>query len=226
MRVAFSFSLIEPLVCVFFLFFSFFFFLFLFRFFLAVGSPPCWSQSYSSQGPFYYEHVHLWLVDFYYSFIYLVSLYDWSMRAAKWKAKGVFRWTEWLSLSIWHSRLQNWTISDQIRTTGKGGGWCWRFWDWCQGHSIFQRLYKHQESNWSWQHLWTTFKTVCFPPFCCIQSLVQLASERRHCTLYLENLCNLSCSKKTNRKPSCLNDYRPTALTPVVMKCFERLVVH
>uniref|UniRef100_A0A3B1K0V6 Reverse transcriptase domain-containing protein n=1 Tax=Astyanax mexicanus TaxID=7994 RepID=A0A3B1K0V6_ASTMX len=26
--------------------------------------------------------------------------------------------------------------------------------------------------------------------------------------------------------PSCLNDYRPVALTPILMKCFERLVMH
>ncbi len=25
---------------------------------------------------------------------------------------------------------------------------------------------------------------------------------------------------------SCLNDYRPIALTPIIMKCFERLVMH
>ncbi len=26
--------------------------------------------------------------------------------------------------------------------------------------------------------------------------------------------------------PSCFNDYRPVALTPIIMKCFERLVMH
>ncbi len=26
--------------------------------------------------------------------------------------------------------------------------------------------------------------------------------------------------------PSCFNDYRPVALTPILMKCFERLVIH
>ena len=131
-------------------------------FFLTVGSPPCWSQSYSGQGRFYYEHVHLWLVDFYYSFIYLASLYDWSMRAAKWKAKGVFRWTEWLSLSIWLSRLQSWTVSDQIRTIGKGGAWCWRFWDWCQGHSIF---------------LWLNIRKATGPDKICGQLLKLCASH-------------------------------------------------
>src|SRR4029434_6228144 len=25
--------------------------------------------------------------------------------------------------------------------------------------------------------------------------------------------------------PSCFNDYRPVALTPIIMKCFERLVM-
>ncbi len=26
--------------------------------------------------------------------------------------------------------------------------------------------------------------------------------------------------------PSCFNDYRPVAITPILMKCFERLVMH
>ncbi len=26
--------------------------------------------------------------------------------------------------------------------------------------------------------------------------------------------------------PSCFNDYRPVTLTPIIMKCFERLVMH
>ncbi len=31
----------------------------------------------------------------------------------------------------------------------------------------------------------------------------------------------------TKKTPvSCLNDYRPIALTPIIMKCFERLVMH
>ncbi len=31
----------------------------------------------------------------------------------------------------------------------------------------------------------------------------------------------------TKKSPvSCLNDYRPIALTPIIMKCFERLVMH
>lgn len=29
-----------------------------------------------------------------------------------------------------------------------------------------------------------------------------------------------------NSKPSCLNDYRPVALTPIVMKVFERLITN
>ncbi len=42
-----------------------------------------------------------------------------------------------------------------------------------------------------------------------------------------------TCLKSTtiipvpNKSPvSCLNDYRPIALTPIIMKCFERLVMH
>ncbi len=42
-----------------------------------------------------------------------------------------------------------------------------------------------------------------------------------------------TCLKSTTIIPvpkkspvSCLNDYRPIALTPIIMKCFERLVMH
>ncbi len=42
-----------------------------------------------------------------------------------------------------------------------------------------------------------------------------------------------TCLKSTTIIPvpkkspvSCLNDYRPIALTPIIMKCFERLVIH
>ena len=50
--------------------------------------------------------------------------------------------------------------------------------------------------DWSWQHVWKTFQIVCFLTFFCFQSVVHVVSERKHCTLYLENLCNLSCTQK------------------------------
>ena len=59
---------------------------------------------------------------------------------------------------------------------------------------IFLKL--NQESNWSWQHLWKTFEIVCFPAFCCFQSVINVVSERKHCTLHLENHL---FQKKTNR---------------------------
>ena len=34
-----------------------------------------------------------------------------------------------------------------------------------------------------------------------------------------------TCYKQTNTKATCLNDYRPVALTSVAMKCFQRLVM-
>ena len=40
------------------------------------------------------------------------------------------------------------------------------------------------------------FGIVRFPAFCSFQSVVHVVSERKPCTLYLENLCNLSCDKK------------------------------
>ena len=52
------------------------------------------------------------------------------------------------------------------------------------------------EKQLAWQHLWKTFEIVRFPAFCCFQLVVHMLSERKHCTLYLENICNLSCSKK------------------------------
>ena len=47
-----------------------------------------------------------------------------------------------------------------------------------------------------YKNLWKTSEIARFPAFCCIQSVVYMVSERKHCTLYLENLCSLSCSKK------------------------------
>ena len=61
---------------------------------------------------------------------------------------------------------------------------------------IFLKL--NQESNWSWQHMWKTFEIVCFPAFCCFQSVVHVVSERKHCTLHLENL--LFQKNKTKNK--------------------------
>ena len=45
------------------------------------------------------------------------------------------------------------------------------------------------------------------------------------CTFSLEKTLNyLSCTKKL-RNPSSLNDFRPVALTSIVMKCFERIIL-
>ncbi len=35
---------------------------------------------------------------------------------------------------------------------------------------------------------------------------------------------NIPVTKKSS--PSCFNDYRPVAITPILVKCFERLVMH
>ncbi len=40
----------------------------------------------------------------------------------------------------------------------------------------------------------------------------------------LKSTSIISVPKKSH--VSCLNDYRPIALTPIMMKCFERLVMH
>ena len=50
--------------------------------------------------------------------------------------------------------------------------------------------------DWSWQHVWKTFEIVRYLTFFCFQSVVHVVSERKHCTFYLENLCNLSCTEK------------------------------
>ena len=41
-------------------------------------------------------------------------------------------------------------------------------------------------------------------------------------------ICKTSvfCPVRKIPNPSCLNDYRPTALTSIVMKCFERIILH
>ncbi len=42
--------------------------------------------------------------------------------------------------------------------------------------------------------------------------------------IYFKATTTIPVPKKSS--PSCFNDYRPVALTPILMKCFERLVMH
>ncbi len=49
--------------------------------------------------------------------------------------------------------------------------------------------------------------------------------SQMHSTTFIHGLkCRMTVPKKS--PVSCLNDYRPIALTPIIMKCFERLVMH
>ena len=82
---------------------------------------------------------------------------------------------------------------------GKGGV-CWRFWDWRQnlwGH--FSEA-KHQESNWSWEHLWKTFEIVRFPAFYCFQSVVHVVSERKHVPFTWKTSVICPASKRKDEK--------------------------
>lgn len=51
------------------------------------------------------------------------------------------------------------------------------------------------------------------------------ASSTCYCTLHLCASRLPPLCQCWNTNPTCLNDYRPVALTPIVMKCFERLVL-
>ena len=53
---------------------------------------------------------------------------------------------------------------------------------------------------------------------------VYMVLERWHCSRCMENFHDLSHSQKNS--PSDLSDYRPIAITSVVMKCFEKIVKH
>ena len=80
-------------------------------------------------------------------------------------------------------------------------------------------------------------KTVCWPRWCMFQITKSVCSstlsgvyhtvynviERRHCSSCMENFHDLSYSK--NNSPSDLSDNKPIAITSVVMKCFEKIVL-
>ena len=86
---------------------------------------------------------------------------------------------------------------------------------------IFLKLNTNwQESNWPWQHLWKTWNCA-LPSF--LLNLVSCSHGlwKKTLYLYLENLCHIP----QKWSPSCLNDYHLIALTSIVMKCFECIIL-
>ena len=65
---------------------------------------------------------------------------------------------------------------------------------------------------------------ACASELCCVFSRLFTWSLQDYCVPNLwKNSTICPVPKKT--KPACLNDYRPVALTSIVMKCFERVVL-
>ena len=86
-------------------------------------------------------------------------------------------------------------------------------------HSICLCIFQH--NRWP----------VCWPRWCMLQITKSVYS-----TLYTWSLkdgivpgvwiTSMICSILKNNSPSVLPDYRPIAITSVVMKCFEKIVLH
>ena len=84
-----------------------------------------------------------------------------------------------------------------------------------------------------------------FPAFCCFQSVFHVVSGKN--TVPFTGKTSVICpvtplpgpppppqkkkkkkkkKEKKKRNPSCLNDHCPIALSSIVLKCFERLILH
>ncbi len=82
---------------------------------------------------------------------------------------------------------------------------------------------EHQESGWTWRDYWPCPEVLRWSACWSVYFLSSMSP-------LLPSVVPTSFKKSIiipvpkNNKPSCLNDYRPVALTSIVMKVFERLV--
>ena len=65
----------------------------------------------------------------------------------------------------------------------------------------------------------------CAAQLCQVFSFLFSWSLRECCVPKLWKT-SVICPVPKNNRPTALNDYRPVALTPIVMKCFERLILN
>ncbi|KAK3572910.1 hypothetical protein QTP86_010577 [Hemibagrus guttatus] len=92
-------------------------------------------------------------------------------------------------------------------------------------HMHAQRIHGHFQDSGDSRRMWqgvqaiTNYKT---PPSAC-DSDASLTDALNDFYARFETTTIVPVPKKST--VSCLNDYRPIALTPIVMKCFERLIM-
>ncbi len=80
------------------------------------------------------------------------------------------------------------------------------------------------QSSGSWQHSWACTERLCSGTHWCLHRHFQHLTKSGCCPHMLQSYHHHSSPKEVIS--SCFNDYRPIALTPILMKCFERLVMH
>ncbi len=80
------------------------------------------------------------------------------------------------------------------------------------------------QSPGSWQHSWVCTERLCSGTHRCLHRHFQHLAKSGCCPTCFKATTIIPVPKKSS--PSCFNDYRPVALTPILMKCFERLVMH
>ncbi len=74
------------------------------------------------------------------------------------------------------------------------------------------------------QYTWLRTERLCWTADRCPNRILQHLAEPSSHPHMSQIHDNHTGTKKS--PVSCLNDYRPIALTPIIMKCFERLVMH
>lgn len=82
---------------------------------------------------------------------------------------------------------------------------------------------KPKQSTWAWPDLWSSAEGRCSQLSGVLCKLFN-RSLAKHSIYDMEILYYLSSIKKKSN-PTCDNDYRPAALTSLVIKSFERLVL-
>ncbi len=81
---------------------------------------------------------------------------------------------------------------------------------------------EHQESGWTWRDYWPCPEVLRWSACWSVYFYLQRVPATSVVPTSFKKSIIIPVPK--NNKPSCLNDYRPVALTSIVMKVFERLV--
>ncbi|KAK3539709.1 hypothetical protein QTP70_012032 [Hemibagrus guttatus] len=73
------------------------------------------------------------------------------------------------------------------------------------------------------QHPWVGPQSLCYGAGDVLTSIFNLSLSQSTIPTCFKTTTIVPLPKK--RPPTCLNDYRPVALTPIIIKCFERVVL-